>query len=46
MSIAELNTPLKTSPVNSVFRHILVATDFSAAFPPCSLQRVGVGIGK
>ena len=31
MSIAELNTPLKTSPVNSVFRHILVATDFSAA---------------
>jgi len=30
MSIAELNTPLKTSVANSVFRHILVATDFSA----------------
>src|SRR4029077_6187411 len=30
LSIAELNTPFKTSALNSGFRHILVATDFSA----------------
>ena len=31
MTIAELNTPMKTSRTSSAFRHILVATDFSEA---------------